>query len=140
MDVSVSTLNPPRRPRWQAGLLAAVTAAGINAVLFLLASVLGAFPSDVLLPRAEQPMTLGPIVIVSAFAALGGWLIFTLLRRFTRRAVPIFVGLAVLVLALMAIPPFQIEGAPAAMIAWLQVMHVVAAAVTVGVLVRAARS
>ena len=140
MNVSSSTLAPLRRPLWQASLLAAALAAGANAVLFLIASARGAFPPDVLLPRAGRPMTLEPIVVISAAAALGGGLVFAVLRRVTRHVVPVFVGLAALVLALSFVTPFQIEDAPVAMIVWLEVMHVVAAAVVVGVLLRAARS
>ena len=68
-----------------------------------------------------------PAILAAGFLALLG--------RFSRRPFRIFVAMAVLVFLLSLYTPFIIPGAPLAMIAALELMHLVAAVVIVAVLV-----
>lgn len=130
-----SPANPEiLRPRWGrllgAGLLAGVLAGTLNALIYLAARSLGAMPQDVLVGPAQQPMSLFPVVSLTVIAALIGAALFGVLSSVTRRATTLFLGIAGLVLALSFLPPFTI-GAPMGMALALNLMHVVAAAVTV---------
>jgi hypothetical protein len=118
------------RPLLRRALLAAGAAAVINGLLFLIGQAVGAFPETALVPRRDAPMSIGPILALSILGPLAGAGAYALLRRFTTRATAAFVVLAVLILILMAVPPFQIQAAPPTMLALLQVMHLVAAAAT----------
>ena len=130
--------DAPGLPLWKCALLAMGVSAAINAVLYLLGAALGAFPREVVVPNAGGPMTLMPVVTASVVGVLGGTAVFALLRRFVVRPVRVFVLVAVVVLFLSFVTPFTIPGAPPAMIAVLEAMHVVVAAVTVWALAKAA--
>jgi hypothetical protein len=115
------------------GPLAGAIAAVVNAVVYLLASALGAMPSDVVVP-GQGPATLGAVVSIYFVPALLGALLFAVMGRFTRRPIRTFRVVAAVVLVLSFATPFTLPGAPVAMIAALLVMHVIAAAVIIGVL------
>lgn len=106
---------------------AAVGAALINAVVYLVARLVGAIPADVIVPNAGTPLTVGMVVFTSAVAAVAGALVYALVSRFARRPVRVFGVLAVVVLVLSFATPFSIPGAPLSMILAMEVMHVVAA-------------
>lgn len=110
---------------------AAVLSAVVNAVIYLVASAAGAFPPEVVLPASGQPVTLGPVIAMSAAGALGGAACYALLRLVSRRPETAFRWIAAVVLVLSFATPFTLPGAPAAMIASLELMHVVVAAATV---------
>jgi hypothetical protein len=120
---------------------AAVSAAG-NGLLYAVASAAGAMPADVLVqtPGGEQPITLVPVLMASILPALIGAALLALLNSLTDRPVAWFVGISVVVVIGMAIPPLQIPEAPTAMIVTLEVMHLVAAGAIVGVLLRLGRA
>lgn len=109
--------------------LAALGAALAGSVVYLIAAALGAIPSDVLVPNAGTPLTVGMVISVCVTAAVGAALVFALIARFTRRPVRVFGVVAAVVLVLSFATPFSIPGAPLAMILAMEVMHVVAAAV-----------
>ncbi|QIN79711.1 hypothetical protein GBA65_15545 [Rubrobacter marinus] len=119
------------------GVVAGVAAAVANAVVYLLASALGAMPQDVV--ANGQPITLGAVATSSFVPAILAALLLALLGRFTRRPVSIFRIVAVVLLVVSFVTPFSIPGAPIAMIVALLLMHVVAAAVIVAVLTRFGR-
>lgn len=124
------TTQAPRTvpwPRlWRAGVLAAVAAAVVNVVVFLLARAAGAMPADVLNPMG-QPVGLGSTLLLTLLPPLAAAGLLGLLARLTRRAVPIFLVVAALVFAVMAMSPIGLPGAPAGMIAALELMHLVVA-------------
>lgn len=121
-----------------AGLVAAVAAAVANAVVYVIAAALGAFPESVLIQPAGQPMSLGPVVSASVAGAIGAAVAFALVSRFFRRPVRTFVILSAVVLVVSLFPPFTVAGATAGFVAALIAMHVVAGVIIVGVLVAAA--
>lgn len=122
-------------------LLAAVLAAVANAIVYFAASGLGAIPRDVLLPMAsgEAPLTVGPVAITSVVGAIGAAIAFAIIGLFARRPVRLFRVVSVVALILSFAMPFTVPGVPMAMIVSLEVMHVVAWAVIVGLLTTLAR-
>ena len=121
-----------------AGLLAALVAAAANAVVYLVAAAAGAMPQDIVV-NGQGPIALPVVATMSAFGAVAGTVVYALVGRFTRRPVRVFRVVADVALVLSFAGPFTIPGAPAAMIATLLLMHVVAAAVVVGLLTTLAR-
>lgn len=126
-----------RRLLWAAPLAGAV-AAVLNAVVWLVAYLLGAMPQDLIVND------IGPIFVDSAMTlsfvpAIFAGVLLAVLARFLRRPVRVFVAIAAVVLVLSFVTPFSIEGAPLGMILALEIMHVVAAVAIVGVLLRFAR-
>jgi hypothetical protein len=124
----------------KAGVWAVLFSVVVNVVLFLVGDALGAFPPDAIAPGPEgqaRPITLGPVVILSAAGPGVGAAVYGILRRFTRRARMAFVWIAAAVLLIMAVPPFLVENAPVAQVVILQVMHLVTAGATLGMVARA---
>lgn len=116
-----------------AGLLAAIVAAAANAVLYLVASVVGAVPQDVIV-NGQGPITLPMVAATSMFGAVAGTIVYALVGRFVRRPVRVFRVVAAVALVFSFAGPFTIPGAPAVMVTTLLLMHVIAAAVVVGLL------
>ena len=114
-------------------LLTAVAAAGANAVVHLVAAAAGAMPQDVVV-NGQGPITLPVVAALSAQGAVAGAVVYALICRFARRPVRVFRVVAVVALVLSLAGPFTIPGAPISMIVALELMHVVAAAVIVGLL------
>ncbi len=82
MSNAVSPTKPGLGVIWRNGLIAVVIAAIVNAILFFIGSALGAFPSSVITPMGT-PLTLGPVVLMSAVGILVGTLGYTILSRLT---------------------------------------------------------
>ena len=116
-----------------AGALALVLAASANALVYLVASSLGAMPQDVD-ANGQGPITLPMVVAMSALGTIGGTLVYAILGRFARRPVPVFRVVSALALVLSFAGPFTIPGAPAAMVWALSLMHIIAAVTVVGLL------
>ena len=108
---------------------AVVGAMALNAVLWGIASLLGA---DFVLTDSTGTgvVNLPVAVIFTAIFGLLGWGTLALLERFTGRAVAIWTGLAVAV-ALLSIVPIFLEGASTATRVALTVLHLAVAAVLV---------
>lgn len=119
--------------------LAGLVAAVLNAVVYLVAAALGAMPQDLDI-NGQGPLTLGPVMSLLFVPALVGGVVFALLGRFTRRPVTIFRILAAVLLVLSFVTPFSIPAAPVGMIVALELMHVIAAVVIVGVLTTLGRA
>ena len=115
--------------------LAALVAAAANALVYIVAAATGAISSAFVIPGLGTPLTLGMVVGTTVLPALLAGVVFALLGRFTRRPVRNFVVLAAVLLALSFVTPLTIAGAPLAMIATLELMHIVAAVVILGGLV-----
>ncbi len=119
---------------WWASLLAGLGAAVANAVVYFITSAAGAIPNSVLIPGMNQPVTVILVILNSFFPAILAAVLLALLNRFTRRPVRLFRIIAAVLLVISFVNPFTIPGAPLAMILALDVMHIVAAAIIVGVL------
>ena len=117
-------------------LLAALLAAAANALVYFAASGLGTIPQSVLLPSPTglSPLTVGSVVIASGFGAIGAAVVFAVIGLFARRPVRLFRIIAVGALVLSLVPPATVPSVPLAMRLSLEVMHVVAWAVSVGLL------
>ena len=114
-------------------LLAAVAAAAANALVYLVSAAAGAMPQDVVV-NGRGPITLPVVAALSAQGAVAGAVVYGLIDRFARRPVRVFRVVAAVALVLSLAGPFTIAGAPIPMILALELMHVVAAAVVVGLL------
>jgi hypothetical protein len=127
-----------KRLLW-AGPLAAISAAVANAVVYFVAFALGAMPRDFVV-QGSGPITLAPVVFSSLIGAAGATLVFAVLALLTRRPIRTFRVVAVVVLVLSFATPLTIPGAALPMILTLELMHVVAAVVIVGILTTLARA
>ena len=105
----------------------------VNAVVYLLASALGAMPLDVVV-QGQGPDTLGAVVSISFVPALLGALLFAVMGRFTGRPIRTFRVVAAVVLVLSFATPFTLPDTPVAMILALLLMYVIAAVAITGVL------
>ncbi len=126
-----------KRLLW-AGPLAAVSAAVANAVVYFVASALGTMPQNFVV-QGSGPITLAPVVFSSLIGAAGAAVIFTVVALLARRPIRTFRIVAAVVLVLSFATPLTIPGAPLSMILTLELMHVVAAVVIVGILTTLAR-
>jgi len=127
-----ATLLPPKplaaRRIWFMGLLAAVLSAVANAVLFF-AVVNGFGVSDAALDHVT------PTIVYSVLGALGGALVFAVIARWARQPIRTFRLISLGVLIVSFIPDLFFAGATTpAGIPTLMLMHVVAAAIVVGLL------
>lgn len=125
-----------------AALLAAVAATVANALVYLAASTLGFIPQSVLIPTAggESPLTVGMVAITSVAGTVGAAIVFTIIGLFAQRPVRLFRIVSIVVLVLSFATPLTIPGAPLSMILSMEVMHVVAWAIIVGLLTTLAHS
>ena len=122
-------------------LLAALVAAGANTLVYFAASGLGTIPQSVLLPSpmGESPLTVSLVAITSVIGAVGAAIVFAIIGLFARRPLRLFRIVATVVLVLSLVMPATVPGVPVAMRLSLAVMHVVAWAVSVGLLTTLAR-
>ena len=120
----------------KAGAWAVVISMAVNGALYLLGDAMGAFPPTAVAPARGAPVTLGPVLALSAAGSAVGVAVYAVLRQFTNKAWMVFIGIAVAVVLFMAVPPFQIQGVPTAQIVILEIMHLVTAGVTIGSVAR----
>jgi MFS family permease len=122
---------------WWASLLAGLGATVANVVVYFIAAAAGAIPQTVLVPTINNqpaPLTVLPVIINSFVPAIAAGVLLALLNRFVRRPVRLFRIIAVVLLLVSFANPLTIPGAPLMMIIALDLMHIVAAAIIVGVL------
>ena len=119
--------------------LAAVAAAVGNAVVYFVASALGAMPQDFVV-QGSGPITLAPVVLSSLIGAAGAAVIFAVVVLLSRRPIWTFRIVAVVALVLSFVTPLTIPGAPLTLILTLELMHVVAAVIITDVLTTLARA
>ena len=132
-------ISYPRLPG--VALLAALAAAVANTLVYFAASALGTISQDVLLPSpmGVSPLTVGLVATTSVIGTVGAAVVFAIIGLFARRPVRLFRIVATVVLVLSSVMPATVPGVPMAMRLSLAVMHVVAWAVSVGVLTTLAR-
>lgn len=137
MQASTARPRVHLRRLFRNALVAALLGALANALLYYVSAALGAFPQDVLVPRANAPFSVFPVVSLTVLAVFGAALMFYLVSLASPRPKRIFWIVAALVFALMFFTPFSIPGAPVGMITVLELMHVVAAAAALWPVARA---
>lgn len=120
----------------KAGGWAVGIAMAVNGALYLVGESMGAFPPDAVVSNRNTPVTLGPVLALSAAGSAVGVTVYAVLRQFTDKAWMVFIGMAVAVVLVMAVPPFQIQEVPTAQIVLLEIMHLVAAGATIGAVAR----
>ena len=113
----------------RAGLLAAILSAAANALVL---SVASAFFGSIAVPPG-QPLTLGPVVVASAVGAVGAAIALAVMSRLVRRPIRVFRIIAVVVL-LLSFLPIVLQGVAGPSAGTLILMHVVSAAIVVGLL------
>ncbi len=116
--------------------LTALAAALAAAVVYTIASALGAIPQTVRVPgpMGEQPLTLGSVAMTAIMATVWAVIVFALLGRFASRPIRLFRVVALVVLILSFTLPFTVPGIPPRMLAPLLLMHVAVAAIEIGLL------
>ena len=135
MANAITPTKPTLGSIWRNGIIAAVLAAVVNAILFFVGSALSAFPSNVITPMGT-PLTIVQVVLMSVVGVLAGTLVYTILSRLTAASNRWFTIVAVIVLILMAFSPFSLAGAPTLMIVFLEIMHLVAGGAAIYFLTR----
>ncbi len=117
------------------GPLTAIIAAVATILVRMIAVIVFDIPSDF------QPLTLGPVVVSSIVGALGATIVFAVVGRFARRPIRLFRIIAVVVLLLSFLNPLvALPGASLSVLLTLEFMHIVVAAISVGLLTTLARS
>ncbi|MFL1379708.1 DUF6069 family protein [Nocardiopsis protaetiae] len=123
----------PPRASWRPRLAAVAAVAVANALLALVAPLLGA--DLVVAPPGQDPAAISAVAfaIFSAGFALLGWGVLALGERFLgRRGLVVWTVVAVLVALLMVVPPLSAGGTVATTVV-LELSHLVVAAVVIPV-------
>jgi uncharacterized protein DUF6069 len=132
-------ISYPRLPG--VALLAALAAAVANTLVYFAASALGTVSQGVLLPSPMgiSPLTVGLVATTSVIGTVGAAIVFAILGLLARRPARLFRIVATVMLVLSFAMPATVPGVPLAMRVSPAVMHVVAWAVSVGLLTTLAR-
>ena len=110
---------------FMAGLMAAVAATVVNAILFLVFRAAGIIV-DTIFIQPDQPMTIVPIIISSIVPTLIATLVFFLLEKFTKNGFKIFRIIALVLMLITFINPFMgIQGVTMGYAIALNIMHIV---------------
>lgn len=129
-------------PFWQAGLIAAVSAAAGNAIVYAIGRALETIPHSVTVAMGsgDEPITLTPVISSSILAALVGTMIYAVLRRFFTLPKRLFTIIGVILVLVSLAIPFSIPDVPAKMALTLCLMHLVAAIAILESITRLVRS
>lgn len=116
--------------------LTALAAALAAALVFTVAAALGAISPIVRVPSplGLQPLTLASVAITAIIATVWAAIVFAFVGLFASRPISVFRIVALVVLILSFTLPFTVAGIPPLMLASLLLMHVVVAAIDVGLL------
>ena len=113
---------------WSAAPLAGAIAAVVNSVLFFIGSAVGLIDSSVIIPGANAPLTVIPIIASSFIPSLLAGLVLAVLNYFLSKPWRVFTIVAAVLLVLSFANPFMgIPGVPVGMGLWLNLMHIVVA-------------
>lgn len=137
MASSSSTARPSSANIWKAGVLGAVAAAVVNAVLYFLGRGIGSFPDTALNPMG-RPVDLLAVTLLSVLGVLAGTAVYWFLanRMERARANRLFTIMAIVVLVAMIPSPFFVQGAPVSQVVIMEIMHVVAGVAAIYFLTR----
>ena len=122
---------------WWVGLLAIVTSAIVNILIFYVASAMGV--GFVLPPEMGGAVGTGMVVISTAIGIIGASVVYTIVGRFARRPIQLYRIVASVVLLLSFANPFLVPTFNLTTGLVLCAMHIVAAVVSVGLLTSLAR-
>lgn len=112
---------------WAAPLAGAI-AAVINTVLFFIGTSSGLIDSSILIPGANAPLTVVPMIASSIIPSIVAGLVLAGLNYFLNKPWRVFTIVAGVLLVLTFANPFMgIPGIPLGMGIWLNVMHVMVA-------------
>lgn len=118
-------MKPSFRKIIVAALLAGITSAVINSILFFLFRAIGLIDNTVFI-RDNQPLTVLPVLIASLIPSLLAGVVFYLLARYTKNGYRIFSIIAIVgLLASFANPFMAIKGLPVSMGIAMNLMHIV---------------
>lgn len=125
-----------RRLLW-AGPLAIVAAIIANVVLYYIAV---AAIGPLLVPTApEGAVSAGIVAVATLMGTLGGWIVFALFVRFSKRPIYWYQIVAVVMLVLSLASPLTVGIPSTAVIVTLELMHILAAVISVVVMTRLTR-
>ncbi len=124
------------RRLWWVGILAAGLAVLLNVVLFWVGGLIGAFPTTYIIPQSGTPLPVQAVIMASLIGVIGGVVTFALLGLFTKHPARIYAIVGIIVLVLSFVTPFTLPDPPMLMVVFLQLMHIVAAAVAIWVPIR----
>lgn len=124
------------RKLWWVGLLATGVAVLLNVILFWVGGLIGAFPATYIIPQSGTPLPVQAVIMASLIGVIGGIITFALLGLFTKHPARIYAIVGVIVLVLSFVTPFTLPDPPVLMFVFLQLMHVVAAAVAIWLPIR----
>jgi hypothetical protein len=96
-----------------------------NVILFYLFSAIGWFSDKIIIPNANAPLTVFPVIMASIVPLVFAALLFLALVRFTAKPVQIFGIIALLFLLISFAGPFSIPNVPITMAIGLNLMHLV---------------
>ena len=140
--VALSALPTERialRRLWWVGPLAVVGAVVANLLVRLIAGMM------IEIPDTFGPLGYGPITFFTTIGVVGAVITFALLSRWSQRPIRVFRIVAAVVLVLSLVPDLWLlvsqvmPGATGLTVSLLMVLHIVAAAVSVGILTTLAR-
>ena len=123
--------NESARSLWRAALVAGLLATAGNSLLYVIYYATGIIPWNMLSPGRGVSITPGLVFLVSLGGALGGALLYAIIRRVTVNPERMFRLIAGLVLIMSFAAPFMIDTFTPGLILALALMHVVVFAATV---------
>jgi len=110
---------------WRYGVLAAVIAAVINAIIWLIARALGVSFRVQPPGQTESTVNLLRVILITLVPILLGVGVYVLLHRVTRRPFLVFLVIALLIFVLSLLPPLSAADETGTQVA-LILMHIVA--------------
>ena len=114
----------------------AVIAAVINTIIYFIGKAAGAFPESIIIPNANAPLKLPPVILASLIGVLVGGIVFAVIARFSTKPISVFQIVAAVVLILSLATPFQIPNAPLGMVLLLELMHLIAGSLAIWLMPR----
>jgi hypothetical protein len=124
------------RPLWRAGLMAAAAAGAVNGIIYTAAVAAGVFPTLRLARQGGPDMGIEAVLLMSTLGALGGIVVYALVRQYAANPIRAFAQVALAVLLVSFAGPFMVAGTTLAQGLVLNVMHVVTAAAVLAAVVR----
>lgn len=117
-----------------ASLLGIISAVVANSIVYGIFSTLDAIPDTILSPFNNEPITNISIIIDTTIGTLGASLVYVGFLAWVKQPIRRYQILSAILLILSFAYPLLIEDIPLKMYLALNVMHIIAAAVIVGVL------
>ncbi|MFP4322018.1 MAG: DUF6069 family protein [Anaerolineales bacterium] len=119
--------------------LALVSAPVMNGIVYSILNALGMMDDSIIPAEGGEPITLIPVVLATIMAVVSASVVYGLLLAFTQRPLRWFMLISVGVLAVSFVPTASLEGIPAEMTLALNIMHLIAAGIIIGLFSRVNR-